>query len=178
MPIIPHMATGKAAWVASDIILTISATGSSTAMSKESMTQLWEEQVDEQTQWFPPHFLASPRLCLLAAVLYTKQQGATNTLCYEKKKKGRPVRSVSIIRRNSEWSNAANYCSCWQIQPQNHSSNCKLHAPTTVTTKAAQPTAKLITALSSLLPRWQFPWATITQKTEGNSAGYTVSVGV
>lgn len=49
------------------------------------------------------------------------------------------VHYPSSHQRNSERPNTANYCSCWQILPQNHAASCQLHALTTVTppTKAA-----------------------------------------
>lgn len=47
------------------------------------------------------------------------------------------VHYPSSHQRNSERPNTANYCSCWQIQPQNHATSCQLHALTTVTTGAA-----------------------------------------
>lgn len=39
----------------------------------------------------------------------------------------------SSHQRNSQSPNTANYCSCWQIQSQNRTTSCQLHAPTTVT---------------------------------------------
>lgn len=47
------------------------------------------------------------------------------------------VQYPSSHQWNSERPNTANYCSCWQIQPQNRTASCQLNAPTTVTTVAA-----------------------------------------
>lgn len=93
-------------------------------------------------------------------------------------------------QRNSESPNTANYCSCWQIQSQNHVASCQLHALTTATppTKAAikARAARRQQSLSLLCPHcensmrcpWRFPQTSISQQTKGNAAKHTVSVGV
>lgn len=62
---------------------------------------------------------------------------------------------MSNVHRNSERSNAANYCSCWTKELQNHSGSCQLQALTTVMTQEAEATGKFSAVLSPLL--YQFP---------------------
>lgn len=82
----------------------------------------------------------------------------------------------SSLQRNSERPNTANYCSCWQIQPQNRTASCQLHALTTVTNQGCYHDweHRRQQRLSPLYPRsanslrspWQLPQASITQTTE------------
>lgn len=83
---------------------------------------------------------------------------------------------MSIIQRNSERSNTANYCSCWQIQPQNRSASCQPHALTTVTTKGNSKVYHCF--IFTVEPVAVSLSLNHPENREGNSAKHTVSVGV
>lgn len=94
------------------------------------------------------------------------------------------VHYPSSHQRNSECPNTANYCSCWQIQPQNHAASCQLHALTTVTTRAAIMTGSTddskvyLCFIFIVVPAAVSPGCNHPENREGNSAKHRVSVVV
>lgn len=144
-------------------------------VKREPMTQLWEKQVAEQTQWFSSHFLASLRPCMLAAVLYTKQQGTTNTLWHEKVgqcEAGPLSRGIQSVQTQQITAAAGRY----SLKTTAPTANCmprQLWRP-----KQHSRQRSLLLLYLHCCAGGSFPEPQTPRKQEGNSAEYTVSVGV